>query len=89
MDGRKTDDGAAEHADALTAEDADHAKTLMINAKLRLVADMLQDLAYDLAGSERAEVIADLIQMSVKLHRLQEQRDPELCENRALSDLQS
>ncbi|MEM6587550.1 MAG: hypothetical protein AAF641_03815 [Pseudomonadota bacterium] len=77
MNGHEINDGVAEMPGNLTSEDTDHAKMLMVNARIRLSADLLQDLAYDLAGLESAEVVAELIQMSVNLQRLLERRRPE------------
>lgn len=75
MNGRENKEGVAENPELLTAEHVDGDKMLMINARLRSSADTLQDLAFDLAGLESADVIADLIQMSVALQRILDRRE--------------
>ena len=75
MTQQENQDGVAENPETQNTNDTGHAKTLMVNARLRVAADMLQDLAYDLADAEPADVIAEIIQMSALLHRLLERRE--------------
>lgn len=75
MNGPDNDDEIAENQENRATEDVDHAKMLMIEARLRLAADMVQDLAYDLVGLESSKVVAELIEMSVTLQRLVERRE--------------
>ncbi|MEL7254127.1 MAG: hypothetical protein AAGL23_08120 [Pseudomonadota bacterium] len=75
MNGPDNDDEIVDNQETRATEDVDHAKKLMIEARLRLAADMVQDLAYDLVGLESSKVVAELIEMSVTLQRLVERRE--------------
>ena len=75
MEGRNQHDEVGVNPEEIENQEAEHAEALLVNARLRLAVDMLQDLAYDLAVSESAEVVADLIRMSANVQRLLEQRE--------------